>query len=383
MLPSETLAADLTSNPSAHSFKIGSAPSRVELGTLVALTFTIMIAVLAIVRGYSTSVDNFGDSSAYMGLASAIRHWNFEGIVIKQFWGLPYAMATLSKLTGVSDLTSLLFFSLLPSLLAVMLVRELWDGWIAAYFAVLNFDWLQRSCLGGSEPLFVCCLLAAFFCARKDRWLVAAVFAAFATIVRPLGLFALLGIGITLLMKRDFRRFFAASVIGLIIGILYSLPLALHFGSALANVHSYHDARWGGGWLFGFPFYAIITGYIQPAPWTSLALSSCWIGIVCFGVVMMVRSASFRSYCREQMVEAIFLVPYLWCLFTYNYPAWARSNFGRFSIPILPFVYFALYKFIPKDRRIVWGLAVVCALLAASSAIGVSNVVHMLRATKH
>ncbi len=363
--------------------KTASAPSRTELGTLVAITFAIMISVLAIVRGYSTSVDNFGDSSAYMGLASAIRHWNFEGIVIKQFWGLPYAMATLSKLTGVSDRTSLLFFSLLPSLLAVMLVRELWDGWIAAYFAVLNFDWLQRSCLGGSEPLFVCCLLAAFFCARKDRWLVAAVFAAFATVVRPLGLFALLGIGITLLLKRDFRRFFAASVIGLIIGVLYSLPLALHFGSALANVHSYHDARWGGGWLFGLPFYAIITGYTQPAPLTSLALSSCWIGLVCFGVVMMVRSASFRSYCREHLVEAIFLLPYLWCLFTYNYPAWARSNFGRFSIPILPFVYFALYRYIPKDRRIVWGLAVVCALLAASSAIGVSNVVHMLRATNH
>jgi len=341
-----------------------------------------MIGMVAFVRGYSSAIDDFGDSPAYMGLASAIRHWNFEGIVIKQFWGLPYAMAALSKLTGVSDRTSLLFFSLLASLVAVLLARELWNGWIAAYFAILNFDWLQRSCLGGSEPLFVCCLLAAFWYVRRERWLVATVLAAFATVVRPLGFFALVGIGIALLWRRDYRKFFAALVIGLVIGILYSVPLVFHFGSALANVNSYHSERWGGGWLFGFPFVAIIIGYTYPTPWTSLALSTCWIAVVCVGVVIMAWSASFRTYCREHMVETIFLVPYLWCLFTYNYPSWARSNFGRFAIPILPFVYLAVYRWIPKDRRIVWGLAVVCAVLAASSAVGVANVVHMLRATQ-
>ena len=383
MSSSETFASDSPSHSSSPGSKTVCAPSNVELGILVAGTFAIVIGVAAISRGYSAVVDDFGDSPAYMGLASSIRHWSFDGIVIKQFWGLPYAMAALSKLTGLSDRISLLFFSLLPSLLAVILARELWNGWVAAYFAILNFDWLQRSCLGGSEPLFVCCLLAAFLSVRRERWLLATAFAAFATVVRPLGIFALVGIGIALLWKRDFRRFFAAFVIGLVIGILYSAPFVFHFGSALANFQSYHNDRWGSGWLFGFPFFAIITGYTYPATWTSLALSSCWIGIVCFGVIMMVRSESFRSECRKHLVETIFLVPYLWCLFTYNYPVWARSNFGRFSIPILPFVYFALYQFLPKDRRFVWGLAVVCAVLAASSALGVVNVVHMLRPINH
>ena len=93
----------------------------------------------------------------------------------------------------------------------------------------------------------------------------------------------------------------------------------------------------------------------------------------------MVKSTEFRAYCRAHLVEALFLVPYLWCLFTYNYPAWARSNFARFAIPILPFVFLALYRWLPKDRRLLWPIAVVSPILAASSALGIVNVVHMLR----
>jgi hypothetical protein len=328
---------------------------------------------------YLTLIDNFGDSSAYMGLASAIRHWDFQGLVIKQFWGLPYAMAALSNATGLSDRTALLVFALLPSLSAVLLARRLWDGWVAGYFAVLNFDWLQRSCLGGSEPLFVCLLLAAFVSVRRERWLLASLLASLATIVRPLGIFALLGIGITLLWQRDFLKFTAATAVGFGVGVLYAIPLATHFGDPLATVNSYHSPQWQGGWLFGFPFYAILKGLSYPAPWTNLILSFAWISLVLVALVVMIKSPHFRAYGRAHLVEALFLVPYLWCLFTYNYPMWARSNFSRFAIPILPFVLFALYRWLPKDRRLLWPVAIVSPVLAATSALGVVNVVHMIR----
>jgi len=355
-------------------------PSRTELASLVALSFVLFILIIALVRNYFAAVDNFGDSLSYMSVASAIRRWDFHGIVIKQFWGLPYAMAALSKLTGLSDRTALLVSSLVPSLLAVLLARRLWNGWIAGYFAILNFDWLQRSCLGGSEPLFVCLLLAAFVCVRRQRWLLAALLASLATIVRPLGVFALLGIGLTLLWKRDFRRFAAATAIGLVVGVLYALPLATHFGNSLATVSSYQSKDWGGGWLFGFPFYAIVKGtFLYPAPWTNLVLSFGWIFLVLVAVVMMVTSSEFRSYCREHTVEAVFLVPNLWCLFAYNYPYWARGAFTRSAIPILPFVLLALYRWLPKDRRVLWGIGVVSSVLAACSALGVVNVMRMLK----
>jgi hypothetical protein len=359
-------------------------PSRTEIVFLVTVSFALFIAVIASVRNYAAAVDNFGDSSAYMSLASAIRRWDFSGIVIKQFWGLPYAMAGLSKLTSLSDRTSLLIFSFLPSFVAVLIARRLWSAWIAGYFAIMSFDWLQRSCLGGSEPLFVCLLLAAFASVRKERWLLASLLAALATVVRPLGFFALLGIGLTLLLKQDFRRFVAATAIGLLVGMFYALPLASHFGDPLATVNSYHSKEWAGGWLFGFPFFAIVKGTVlYPAPWTNLVLSFGWIFLVIIACIVMVRSKEFRDYCKAHTVEAIFLVLYLWCLFTYNYPHWARSNFARFAIPIIPFVLLALYRWLPKDRRILWGLGVISPLLAASSALGVVNVVHMLRQAIH
>lgn len=354
-------------------------PSQTELAVLIVLSFVLFISFVSLLSNYFVAVDNFGDSQAYMDLASAIRHWNFHGIVIKQFWGLPYAMAALSKLTGLSDRMALLVFSLIPSTFAGLIARRLWNGWIAAYFAILNFDWLQRSCLGGSEPLFVFLLFAAFLSVRRERWLLASLLASLATVVRPLGLFALVGIGLWLLWKRDFRKFAVATMIGLIVGFLYAIPLAHHFGDPLATVNSYHNKEWAGGWLFGFPFYAIIKGTIlESAPWTNLLLSFGWIFLVSGAVIVMARSQEFRSYCRAHAVEAMFLVPYLWCLYTYNYPHWARGNFARFAIPILPFVFLALYRWLPKDRRVLWPLGIVSPILAASSAIGIVNVVHLL-----
>jgi hypothetical protein len=384
MSPSKILAhetpiesADSVTEPSSGE---SCGPSSAEVLSLAILSFAVFVSIVSLVRNYVVAVDSFGDSSAYMNLASAIRRWDFHGIIVKQFWGLPYAMASLSKLTGLSDRASLLALSFVPSLLTVFFVRHLWDGWIAGYFAILNFDWLQRSCLGGSEPLFMCLLLGAFVSVRRRRWMLASLLAALATIVRPLGMFALIGIGLTLLWKRDFRKFAGAAMIGLSVGVLYALPLTAHFGDTLATVNSYHSKEWQGGWLFGFPFYAIVKGtLLYPAPWTNLVLSFGWIFLVLGAVVVMGRSKTFRSYCRSHSVEAIFLAPYLWCLFTYNYPYWARGSFARFAIPILPFVLLALYRWLPKDRRILWGLGVAAPALAASSALGVVNVVHMLR----
>lgn len=350
-------------------------PSQIEIAGVVALTFALFISVIVLASHYPSTVDGFGDSPAYMSIASAIRRWDFHGIIVKQFWGLPYAMAVLSKITTVSDRTALLVFAFVPSLLATLLAFRLWGGWIAGYFAILNFDWLQRSCLGGSEPFFVSLLLASFISLRRERWLLAALLASLATIVRPLGIFALLGIGLTLLFRRDFRRFSAATAIGLLVGVLYALPFAAHFGNPLATVSSYHSHQWQGGWLFGFPFYAIVKGTIlYPAPWTNLVLSFAWIALVSIAVVIMARSRQFRAYCAAHLAEAVFLVLYLCCLFTYNYPVWARSNFARFAIPVLPFVLLALERWIPKDRRILWGIAAISPLLSASSALGIANV---------
>ncbi len=355
-------------------------PSRREVLAISAAGCVLFVAFVALCRNYFAAVDNFGDSSAYMALASAIRHWDFHGIVIKQFWGLPYAMAALSGATGISDRTALLLISLLASFASVALAYRLWDGWVAGFFAILSFDWMQRSYLGGSEPLFVALLFGSFAAVRKERWLAAALLASLATVVRPLGVFALLGIGLTLLWKRSYRSFALATAIGAVIGALYMFPLARHFGDPLATVNSYRSPAWQGGSLFGFPFYAIIKGTLmEPPPLTNLLFSFGWILLVLVAVIAMIKTSRFREYARTHPVETIFFIPYFWTLYTYNYPHWARGNFARFAIPIIPFVLVALYRWIPKDRRLLWMVGLVTPVLAAASAIGVANVVQLVR----
>ena len=161
-------------NPAHHTVSSphsgsDSEPSIRELLLLCSVTCVLFVTFISFFRAYSAAVDNFGDSSAYMTLASAIRHWDFRGIVVKQFWGLPYAMAGLSTVARISDRTSLLAISVIASFAAVDLAWRLWGGWIAGFFAILNLDWLQRSYLGGSEPLFAALLFGSFLAVRKER----------------------------------------------------------------------------------------------------------------------------------------------------------------------------------------------------------------------
>jgi len=344
----------------------------------------VFFCVIAATTSYLSLVDNFGDNSAYMSIAAAIRKWDFRRLFVKHFWGLPYFMSAVSKLTGFSDRTALLLVSWTSSVSAVVLAYRLWGGWIATTFSIINFDWYQRSYLGGSEPLFVGLLFASFLAIRRERWLLAAFLAALATITRPLAVFLVLGIGLTLLWRRDWRRFAGTTAIALAIGTLYVIPLALYFHDPLATVHSYEAGPASGdASLFGIPFYAIVKGTIlYPAPLTSLLLTFGWIFLVLIAIVAMLSTRQFRTYAREHVPEMIFAAPYLLLLYCYNYPYWARGSFPRFAIPIIPFVFLALRRWIPrwipKDRRLLWALAPVTAVLAASSALGIRNVMQLL-----
>lgn len=351
-------------------------PSYREIVGLVALTAVLFVFTILRIQDYSSAVRNFGDSSAYTDIASAIRHWDFRNLQVKQFWGYPYAMAAVSLVTRISDQNSLLVVSVVSCFVSILLAYRLWGGWVAGLFAVLNFDWLQRSFLGGSEPLAVALIFGALLAIRKDRWVPAAFLAALSTVVRPLGLCCLIAIGIVLLYRREYKKLAWSVLIGAGVGLLYVLPLAIHFGDPFATVHSYGNSSYP---LFGIPFYAIVKGTIlYPAPWTNLALDFGWIALVVAGVVTMALDPTFRDYAKRNPAEALFAAMYLLAVFCYNYPVFARSNFARFAIPALPVVYIALSLWVPQDRRILWALSAVSPVLAAASAIGIRNVAHAL-----
>ena len=340
-----------------------------------------LVLFAATVLGLHGDFLRYGDNGAYLEVATAIRHWDFHGISdIQHFMGYPYAVAVVSLMFRVPVSVSLWLVSCLASLISIFLITRLFGTWVAGYFAVANIAWLQASFFGGSEPLAVALGVGAFWYFRRGKTVPAALLGALATIVRPLMVCVLVGLGLVLLSRKRYIEFLKALGVGLAIGFLYMLPLAHYFGDPLLTTHSYASRDYGAaavtgphGHLFSWPFYAIIAGTLAyPAPWSNLILSFFWMALVLAGTRILF-GRNLRSYVNANPAEVIFCGLYLLMIFCYGYLIWARSNFMRFSIPALPILFYALLRWLPKDRRILWGIGIVAPVLAGCSIVGIHN----------
>jgi hypothetical protein len=196
--------------------------------------------------------------------------------------------------------------------------------------------------------------------------------------VRPLGIFGLVGIGAVLLYRREFKKFALAALIGMVVGTLYMLPFWIYFHDPLYQVHRYKTSDWQSGSAVGIPFAAIGHSFAHnQESWTNVLLTLGWVIFVVLGVATMAKK-DFRQYARQNGAEAGFAFLYIGFLLTYNSSQWARAEFVRFAIPVLPFVLVSLAKWRPDDRRVLWVLACVTPILAAASALGIRNVIRVL-----
>lgn len=369
--------------PSAQDSRteVRSNPNPGELLVLAAFSCAVMWTTAFLLHRSTGLILKYGDNEAYLNVANAVLHWDFHHVSVQHFMGYPYFIAVASLVFHIPTAFALWLIAASTSLISVWLAARLFGKLPAAYFALTNLAWLQVSFLGGSEPLAMALGLGALLAFRQDRVFLAAILGSLSVTVRPLMIFILIGIGLTCLYRKQLGSFFVALGTGLAIGILYILPLARYFGDPLLTVHSYTTRDYGGGGvvgphgrLFGWPFHGIIAGTLAySAPWTNLVLSFFWIGLVLVGIGMMF-SNSFRKYATTYPNEAVFCGLYLLATFSYDYLIWARSSFMRFSIPALPFVFLALLRFLPRDRRVFWCLSVATSVLAMLSAVGIKNV---------
>jgi hypothetical protein len=72
--------------------------------------------------------------------------------------------------------------------------------------------------------------------------------------------------------------------------------------------------------------------------------------------------------------EALFVSIYTVFLVSYSDYSDIGGGFPRFLIPALPLLVFALRDCIPRDRRALWGGAVLSALLSSAAMVGFKNV---------
>ena len=180
-----------------------SEPSLIECMGLLLMAFGIQVFEYMRHGGFWHWVLAFGDNPEFLPAAEFIKQWRSgPSYPDWHFAGLPIAVAALSSLLHVSTSVALVLLCVLCSASACVVIYKLYGGAVTAAFLVVSAEWLQGSLLGASEPLFTLLFLAAFLAIRSNLWAAAALLASLATTVRPVGVFALFGLGIDLLRRR-------------------------------------------------------------------------------------------------------------------------------------------------------------------------------------
>jgi hypothetical protein len=349
-------------------------PSLAEVLAMFALMLAIhLLAVLRMGNFWERATPWF-DRSDYLKIAATIRAWHSAGGPIPQhFWGFPYAIVAVSKLLWVPETAALTIVSLLASVAVLVLVYRCYGGWVAAVFIFLNYQWIVLSVEGGSEPLFICLLYMALLAARSNRWNVAALLASLGTTVRPVGVFALVALAAILVRRKQYRQLAIITLIGLGVGVLYLVPLKIILASPFANFILYRRFWGSRGWPLTYPFGALVPSYLfafHVMRWPFFVFCLTWLIVCLVGTVAMCLP---RHRLSAWPAEQLFGFLYLAFLFTYSCDEVCPS-FDRFLLPVLPLLLFALRDWIPHDRRLLWGAAILSALLSASVVVSFRNV---------
>lgn len=354
---------------------------------LLTATLAAVCALLAhLGPGYLHSVSVNGDNLDYALIAGAIRSGHFEEIeTVIRFWGLPYAVALAGLILHVGAYPAIALISVVSILASAGLVAVLWSRRVAAYFVVTNYTFLQFGVFGGAESLFLALLLFSLWVARRGHWGWAAVIAAAATTLRPLGCLALLAYGVSLLHQRRYKSALAATVGGSAVLVLYCLPLYIHFGDPLANFHGYQSTNWNHGWPITFPFAGIIANFRTRANIHGPIMLGAKVAYVVAHVTLLAgalgsRERRMRLFLRPQ--EGVFVCLYSAFMFLYHAPEWALSIYPRLLLPVSPMLLDVYRVRLPRSRALVAALGLLAVLFTCGTSFGLPPLLAMLGLTK-
>jgi len=342
--------------------------TRRDLAAIVLVSYAWFALLIVVFDSYPSRVLHCGDNPSYAGESAAIRGGTAQASMARHFLGYSLVAAPVAALLHISDMNALPVVSILASLAAIYLAGELWGAWAAAWFAVINLDWIQRSLLGGAEPLFVALVFACLLAARKDRWTAAATFGALSTVVRPLGIFALAAIGIVLLRRRRFGSLAAAITVSLIAGAAYLGVVHLLFGQSFGNFKWYQSMGLGHDRTF-IPFVTIFLTYAErygehQLTAKNLVKTLTWMTFTAGGIIAAFWRREMRESMRTVPVEWIFAAMYV-VSFLFFPAWWIEGEFPRYLAPVIPLLLIALRPWLPKDRRVIWIVGLLSVTLSA------------------
>ncbi len=354
----------MPSSPVRSSFSPSAGWSRTDLARFVASLYLLFAAVILVFDEPRERIRNTGDNTLYAAHTAAIRGAAPPATGATHFLGYPLLVAPVAAVLRIPEIDALPIVSLAGATAAIALAGELWGGWAAACFAVVNLDWVQRSLLGGADPVFASFVFAALLLARGGRWTVASVFGALSTVVRPLGIVSLAAIGLVLLWRKRFQSLATAIAISLVVGALYLALVRSLYGASLANITWYRSMGLGHDRTF-IPFVTLFL----PTPgheltWKNILKAASWTSLMLAAIVAALWRKDMRSALREAPVEwtfgALYAASFLF------FPAWwIEGEFSRYFSPVIPLCLLALQPWLPERKAIVWLIGVGSVILAA------------------
>ena len=351
--------------------KAGSEITRLDVVAVVFVSLLIPFLELAETGNYWGRLKDWLDNGSYVEIANVIRSGGIPRH--HNFWGLPHLMAAIQAAFDVSGFAAIVLISLPCSVATSFLIDRLYGASVTIAFLILCPTWVRLSVMGGSEPLFLCLLLSSWLAFRSNLALLAVALASFATTVRPVGLFAICGIGFAIILQRDWKRLAMSACIAVGVALAYLMRCQVISGDALINFRLYSDA-WTYGNPLSLPFLQLGKGlfdFVVPNLWTS------WIehlfSLILAGIGTFFLLTKCATLLRRYPAEVAFVSAYLFFLVCYNSET-VVTHFARYSIPVIPFLLFTAHDWLPTNRFLVWPLGIVSALIASSGLVGFESV---------
>jgi hypothetical protein len=313
-----------------------------------------------------------GDNESYVAMTAAVRALDLDAVGPTKFaWGLPLSAALIATALRISNVAAVATVSIVSALVATYLVFRLWGPWVAAYFTVADFRWIELSAFGGSEPLSLALLFGALLAARSSRWPMAAILAALSACVRPAGILLLPLIGIWALRERGLRIAIITVLCSGVILALYFLPLAIAFHDPLVGYHGYQQADWNGGAPITFPLGAVFANLRNGEFFSNLPaklLEAAYVSLHVAALILIACSLKLRQRASRNSLELAFAVVYSAFILCYNSPHWAGSIYARMLLPVFPIFLWVFELSLPKSWPSIVALGLLSAVMAMHSA---------------
>jgi hypothetical protein len=333
-------------------------PSRPGLWLALAMLGSIAAVQLRFLDDPSI-VSRYWDGPLYLYVAKTLyqvpldhpfRAWGHEPSYFAVTFPLyPLLIRACSWVTFGHYPLAMLLATALSSTAAVLLFHELLRRrelvaapfWTALFFCVLPPRWFVYHSVGASEPLFLCCVFAAFLADREQKpWLVVLCIA-LASLTRVAGV--LLGPVFLLIyaMRREWVAFARVPIAGLGVLLLFGLHQAL-YGDFFAYF------RWQGQHLRALPFelYARIAERPNHYETEFYFWTYCLYGI---GTLALWKHRDLFAYSAVYFVFGCFLF---------------INDLARMFVPIAPFALLVGFDDVLRRSAVRWSLPLIaCAVL--------------------